>query len=87
MPIKFKSLIVHRMFGKVQGKITVSGDYGETELKLSEEQCNDILAICADSLVEAATEIADHMKSEVARIDVISGRAIESEEAHRDADQ
>ena len=81
MPIEFKSVSIRRDWkGKLEGKLEINGDYGNTRLNLTEDLCTSILAICADSIVAAASEIAVHMKSEVAQIDVISGRSIESAE-------
>ena len=78
MPIEFKGVRIRRNYqGALEGELEIAGDYGNSRLNLTEELCTSILAICADGIVAAASEIAVHMKSEAARIDVISGRAIE----------
>lgn len=44
--------------GKVYGDIKFSGEHGSIELTLTEENCEKILRVIADRLVEAATERA-----------------------------
>ncbi len=79
MTIEFKGLRIRRKWdGVLEGELEIAGDYGNSRLNLTEDLCTSILAICADSITAAAAEIAEHMKSEAARIDVISSQAIES---------
>ena len=84
MTIEFKAVRIWRSIsGKLVGNVDFAGKYGETRLNLTEELCTSILAICADNIVGAASEIAEHMKSEAAQIEVVSGKAIESGEEHQ----
>lgn len=65
MAIVFKSLRLNRWFnGSLRGEIEVEGDNGKIELKLTEELCSKILNLCADSLVEAAQEVAAEFRRE-----------------------
>ncbi len=74
MTIEFSGIQIRRNWnGVLEGTLKIKGDYGRSHLKLTEDLCADILAVCADNIVTAAAEIAEHMKSESARIDVISG--------------
>lgn len=79
MAVEFKRLSIRRRYnGDLEGSLEVSGGYGDTCLTLTESQCTAIMSICADSLVKSANEIAEHMKSEVALLDLASNVAIEN---------
>ncbi len=51
--------------GKVTGKIEFESEYGEVSLILTPEHCEQILRICADSLVQVSKEVATELTREV----------------------
>ena len=59
--MKLESLHVYRRGwnndGKVTGSVKFKNDLGEIELNLDEQACQEILAICADSLVAVSREV------------------------------
>ena len=81
MAIEFKSINIRRNWeGKLTGRLEVEGDFGSSALRLTADLCESIINICADNIVAAASEIANDMKSEAAKIPsaFISGQVIEN---------
>ena len=70
MPIVLDKLSIDRINygdnrGQYAGRIKFTGPKGDVALKLSDSQIKRIFSMCADSLVEATTEVATALKSEI----------------------
>ncbi len=65
--MRLESLHLYRGWGQkgVTGKVKFNNQLGEIELKINEEQCQQILAICADSLVAISKAAADEMCAKI----------------------
>ena len=65
--MRFESLYLTRCWGEkgVTGKVKFTNQLGEIELKINEDQCQQILAICADSLVAISKAAADEMCAKI----------------------
>jgi hypothetical protein len=68
--ISFQRVEIERDYsGRLKGTISVKGDYGRTNLNLTEDLCAKILSVCADNIVEAAEETARNFKAEAMQIE------------------
>ena len=70
MPLSLTSVYLSRNNygvnkGSLEGNLTVSGVSGDIKLKMSEEQCQRIVELCAEQLVENTKAIAESMTSEI----------------------
>ena len=60
----FKGLNIRRLStyddrpGKLTGTISFSNDMADISLNLTEEHCRQLLAVCADALVDSVREVA-----------------------------
>ncbi|RLV60991.1 hypothetical protein D5018_03880 [Parashewanella curva] len=57
--------LTRRSFGKDEGKMIGSAEFsnkqGKVTIKLTAEQCDKILRVCADSVIENSKEAAEMM--------------------------
>ncbi len=51
--------------GELDGNVKFSNQLGSVELKVSDDQCRQILAICAGGLVDVTQKAADEMAASV----------------------
>lgn len=65
--MRLESLHLYRGWGQkgVTGKVKFTNELGEIELKINEDRCQQILAICADSLVAISKAASDEMCAKV----------------------
>lgn len=69
--MQFDKLVIHRREswqsrpGELSGKLAVKGKHGEIELNLDAKLAEEILKLCAASLVRASQEIATDMTAAV----------------------
>lgn len=70
MTISFQRVEIERDYkGRLKGTISVKGDYGRTNLNLTEDLCAKILSVCADNIVEAAEETARNFRAEAMQLE------------------
>ena len=69
-PIMLESLTIHRSYDKkLYGAITFKGKNAKTELRIDEDMCRKVIELCAESLVEAAREIAEELRADCLMIE------------------
>jgi hypothetical protein len=74
--MKLNSLSVYKSYDNtVYGSMTVEGEVGEVRLKLNHEQCQRIIAVVADTLVESAKELSQNLLAQT--IDFSMSKQIE----------
>ena len=59
------------------GKVGFKGDLGEIELNLSSEQCEKVIAICAEQLVKTSKALAEEMTAKCIDVQTTSINLIE----------
>lgn len=69
-PIVLRSIEIERELfgdskGEYKGKVCFDGDHANVTLKLSHEQCQQIIEMCAGSIIDCAHDIAGLMRSDV----------------------
>jgi len=74
--VKLNSLSVYKSYDNtVYGSMTVEGEVGEVRLNLNHEQCQRIIAVVADTLVESAKELSQNLLAQT--IDFSMSKQIE----------
>lgn len=69
-PIILRSIEIEReLFGDAKGtykgKVRFDGEHADVTLKLSHEQCQQIIDMCAGNIIDCAHDIAGLMRSDV----------------------
>jgi hypothetical protein len=68
--MKLKSIHIYdQSYGSkedgLKGKVTITGENGEIELKIGYEACQRVLAVIAEGMVEETKRVADLMSAEI----------------------
>jgi len=74
MNITLKNLYVSRQEygvdkGHLHGKVEFKGPYGSVEIQLDEDLANQVVELCADGIVRAAQQVANHLTADMLTAD------------------